>query len=109
MEYLKYFAGEAHLQQKLNYFPGLTGQTDTTTMAGLQNLAALAAMTAQTSALSSVQQPQQPSHNAQLSSAAALLCEYQLILWAFIWQGHWRGKLNPWSMKVARGYPMSKH
>lgn len=84
MEYLKYFTGEAHLQQKLNYFPGLTGQTDTTsTMAGLQNLAALAAMTAQTSALSSVTQPQAPpSHNAQLSSAAALLCEY---LFPWLW------------------------
>lgn len=77
MEYLKYFTGEAHLQQKLNYFPGLGAQSAAdTTMAGLQNLAALAAMTAQTSALSSVTQPQQPSHNAQLSSAAALLCKY---------------------------------
>lgn len=75
MEYLKYFTGEAHLQQKLNYFPGLGAQTAAdSTMAGLQNLAALAAMT-QNSALSSVTQPQQPSHNAQLSSAAALLCE----------------------------------
>lgn len=84
MEYMKYFTGDAHLQQqKMNYFPGLGTQTDTAAVAaaaaGLQNLAALAAMTAQSSALTSAAasvQPQPPSHSAQLSNAAALLCKY---------------------------------
>lgn len=83
VDYVKYFAGEAHLQQKLNYFPGLSSQTDTAAVAAaaaaagllpqmtVQNLAAIAAMTAQTSALNSAAAQSQTT--SQLSNAAALL------------------------------------